>query len=153
MDSQIDAQSKTDDDKSKREGKRKEWDLSPIGIMVRGVRPPLSFGHLPLAPLGYTSPKFQSAEFTHRVLRKGRLGDEHLPVNGAKIHPSAFILHHCSSGGSIFPGFIKFSGSIVCLMARITASAPAPCCAFIYFCFPIPTPCSPVIVPPTDKAR
>ena len=58
-------------------------------------------------------------------------------AKAALLYADRVRLYH---PGSIFPGFIKFSGSISCLMARITASVPVPCSAFIYFCFPMPTP-------------
>lgn len=32
------------------------------------------------------------------MLRKGRLGEGRFPANEAKIHPSAFCIHPCSSG-------------------------------------------------------
>ena len=40
----------------------------------------------------------------------GRLRDGHFPANGAKIHPSSFILHPCSSAGE---GVIRFGNDEV----------------------------------------
>ena len=96
MDSQIDAQSKTDDDKSKREGKRKEWDLSPIGIMVRGVRPPSVLWtsttrsarvHVPQIPKCGIYPQGASQGETRRWA---------FLCNWENIHPSSFIIHTSS---------------------------------------------------------
>src|SRR5439155_4466178 len=52
----------------------------------------------------------------------------------------------------IFPGFIRLSGSSARLIVRMTSSA-GPCSAWRYFILPVPTPCSPLHVPPIASAR
>ena len=60
--------------------------------------------------------------------------------------------HLVSPRSIIFPGFIRLSGSSARLIARMTSS-DAPCSASRYFILPMPTPCSPVQVPPIASAR
>src|SRR5688572_6553329 len=52
----------------------------------------------------------------------------------------------------IFPGFIRFSGSSVCLISRIKPTA-SPCSRSRKAILPKPMPCSPVQVPPIARAR
>ena len=68
--------------------------------------PPLSVGHLPQIRQWKVGMKIENLNrricplrFTAGVLREGRLGDGLFTATEIKIHPSAFILHPCSSGG------------------------------------------------------
>ena len=80
----------------------------------------------------------------HRLNRgRGR------PVGEVEVSRIDRFGAHC---WNTLPGFISPAGSTAALIRRISATASSPCSRTSAARLPIPMPCSPVQVPPTDTA-
>src|SRR5262249_618916 len=80
----------------------------------------------------------------------------HAPEDGRQGDERTLSLQHlernrgCAGEGKLLPGLQKLSGSSTSLIRCMTGRSVGENTNAMSFCFSMPTPCSPVIVPPSS---